>query len=501
MTQKEFLLHHAAKYSREGLTHKEKVKRYEDYLRSYSSTSSLSRDLVRLGVDKRKANKHEHEQNHSLCTHYKETGMLLPGLSMSPQSERYLMSLADPFYIWGANKVPKCPYGNGAPTQSVQILSRGSFQVGVNGTGSILMSPLAMASSSLFGVTATAAGNTANKAFQAPGGGATVLQFSSNSPYDHDSSQSKNMGFRIVNAGLRMKYVDKLLDRSGIVYEVVHPGGEDLFTYSENLIQQVLYRATQNHSITDDYESYSSIWTPTLPRVPVFNVKGANDGTDYFDLRRPNASSSWSRFNQASQISAFNVGMLIVGAEPGTTFYFEASTTVEFFVEIGLDQSTPDSSLDGVKRYASMSYNDPTVESIAESSARGVTVNALEKTSTGDLTADSFFNWVANAADQDSAVRSIVMDGFKSFASPQMSTSTSVSAGKLVPSGAIEPLPSIGGSILGESAVSQLQLDALGALTAPSGFGSAAPAADLAPLSALMPDLSAAAEMAPLMLV
>lgn len=499
MTQREFFAKHGAKFAREGLTHKEKVQRYENYLRSTMGEDNLSRDLVRLGKSKHLAGSHSHasKKNHTLCTNYRENGEILPGLVMSPSSERYLFSLGDPFYMWGANKVPKCPYGNGAPTQSVQIISRGSFKVGVNGTGGILMSPLAMTSSSLASVVGTSASNTANAAFQAPGGGVGVVQFNSNSPYDHEGSQSKNMGVRIVSSGIKCKYVDKLLDRSGIIYEVAHPGGEDLFTYSENLIQQALYRATQNHSITDDYESYSTIWSPTLPRTEVFNAKGGTDPSDAFDLRRPNASSCWSRYSQVSQTSAYNLGMLIVGAEPGTTFYFEASTIAEFFVEIGLNQATPDPALDGVKRYASMSMNDPTAESIAESSAQGVTLNALDKNAQGDLTADSFFNWVANAADQDSVVRSLVMDGYKNFSASGLSSKTVSGPNGPVAAGAIEPLPRPGASIMPQSAVSSFQLETLEGLSAPSGFGALETFSDATSLSELLPEV---AELAPLLL-
>lgn len=161
-------------------------------------------------------------------TEYKNKKAQLKGqnpfeTSLSPLSKAYALSLVDPF----TGPLACVPAFPSVPSQKIRAFSKGFFSTGVsaaNDFGFITMNPFAAVgnTSNFVSFSESAYGGSTISATFAAGSVNTVP---SNSPFATAAFGTTDAlaKFRIVSAGLRIRYTGTELNRGGVVVGFVHP--------------------------------------------------------------------------------------------------------------------------------------------------------------------------------------------------------------------------------------------------------------------------------------
>lgn len=394
LTYPEFLAKHAAKYK--NLSAAQKRARYEDYVRVKVEAEKSKRQLKKVKSSEagRSARKSS-QMAHSLATLFRETGNMIPGIDFSSASERYLYGLADPFHIWPNGKVPKVPMGSNGLTMSFQVKVAATAYANTQGMCVVEFSPLLCGLDTKQCAWFTSAANTSAPGVF-PAMGATGMD---NATAKSQFAANNHLAMRIVNAGLRVVPTGQERLLSGIAYSVLQPFGASVETATEEDIVQVLYRSSSIHPVNDHRDVISVVWSPTVSAEAIWTGSSAS-GTANDSV---NASHKWAISDLvAGNFAQPNMGVMVVGAEPGQPFYFEGIASIEFYAEAANFTEAAE-----FTRLATETESDPDAIAMADRSNGGVSLNATPKTKNGNVNADSFLNYLMKGASQVASLRTL----------------------------------------------------------------------------------------------
>ena len=314
-------------------------------------------------------------------------GQLGPGLNWSRPASRYLLSLADPFADVGQ---VGAPVGAAAPSVKNRAFARVRMYVGPDGCGIAMASALGgmtHANNALAVSNASFAGTDAFPVATAT----NMVGHTTNAIYGDD----KHHFGRIVSAGLRVEYTGEVVKRGGLCLSVLQPQGGSLDTTTFDDNAKFLWRTTSIHSVTNEPCYFSTLWSPTMPLVPT-------QATAAEQIKVVNAGGAMIALDLVDSYANFNMGIMITGAEPGSSFWVEFVGNYEYFGNTSQPSlSDQDSSI--TQAFATPSYTDPEADEVARSSA-GIAPNAMPKNTNGALTKAAQSAQVANAAQDNSSL-------------------------------------------------------------------------------------------------
>lgn len=470
LSYEQFCTKHAQKYA--TLTRSEKRKRYDDYRATFGSTNrpngsasaskggerrardyyggqQSDRNIGYMGSDSGASRQRQGSNRQSsegeLARAERNAAKELfssraseSSLKFPPNSLNYVHSLGDPFTMKKTNICPKVPSGSDGLTQSQQVFVDFTMTAGNNGTAACSFSPLAAASGSLGCVTYTnSPAYNGNERFPQPGDPGIDTNLTSNAPYAHTGPFAEATSVSIVNAGLRAKYIGKVVDREGACYEAL-TGGTSLDGIPGATVAQDYFRLSQIKSVTDDWKAYSSIWTPTnMDRANISLINGSAT-----NIIQANGSHRPTRLADVDTYARNNLGILITGAEPGSTYYCRAICTVEYYVSPGI-ALIGDQELDEFNLYSSASKDDPDVMAIVSNAAKGTALNVSQKTSDGQVTGTNWLDFMESGIKGVTSLASIASTGSKAISSIGEALSLEgifSSVGNMIPTGAFDAL-------------------------------------------------------------
>lgn len=235
LSKKQFLENKKQAFDAKNLSPQERSKRYKDYVLSKTMRSEAGGTKVpraKAGVG---------------------------GLSYSTMSEcskHYMHALCDP---WGVKETPCVPDAITLPSYKVSFFHRGTFAVGVNGSGFITVDPYdGVAGNAAMG-TKTDAGYTGVGYYPAL---PYVSNFSSNSPYAvSDFALGGISRRRVVAAGVKVRYIGPELTRGGRIIEYRHPNNYNAPTGSVDM----LLGNRETEPVPVDRAWHYAMWKPAVP--------------------------------------------------------------------------------------------------------------------------------------------------------------------------------------------------------------------------------------------
>jgi len=136
----------------------------------------------------------------------------------------YMGALCNPFDANNGACVPADLFP--LPSQKTKTFVRGTFALGTTGYGFISANPLGTNDNAILGCTqATSVGGGATSLAAYTN---TVGHFMAQLPFSSADYASGNVQYRLVAAGIRVKYVGKLLDRNGVVISFEDPDHQNV---------------------------------------------------------------------------------------------------------------------------------------------------------------------------------------------------------------------------------------------------------------------------------
>lgn len=179
-----------------------------------------------------------------------------PNVHISNCTKRYAMTLTNPFDVHGAG-LPCTPV---IPSLKQACFVKGTFSTGSNGFGFIMSQPLRAAVNDANFVWSSTASTTI---FQSEIADPNTAAYRSNAPYTASQLSNEEDGFtyRLVSAGLRIRYTGTTLNQGGSVYAISHPSHADLNQATLDEIRAL--NVTKNFAVDRDWAS--TLWCPVLP--------------------------------------------------------------------------------------------------------------------------------------------------------------------------------------------------------------------------------------------
>ena len=160
------------------------------------------------------------------------------------------------------------------PSQKIKVFLRGTFKVGVNGIGFIMMKPTGASNADSLHVTSEAS----------VGGATTLFDDYTNLgvglfdmlPFNILDFTSDNVRCRLVAAGIRIKYIGKLMERNGTVSALEDPDHINFGEYTFNQLDASPYCKVRRVG-DDEWDSQVNYSGPVTPSDVEFN-------SDYYPL-------------------------------------------------------------------------------------------------------------------------------------------------------------------------------------------------------------------------
>lgn len=295
----------------------------------------------------------------------KKTQAYRPTFDMSPCALDYLRVLYNPFDV-GVN--PCIPGITPTPSMKYKATTRGVFQVGTQGVGGVAFWPVRMCSRSpiyntagthqypaIIATNSTYAGldyaftNAASITSPAP---ADLLAFyGSTSPFDAvslgaprgDGSAVVACGrsLKLVGAGIRVQYVDKVLDMSGDYITWRNPNPTSALPgTADNLADLLALNSAAMNRVSDAYNGVT--YNPVLE-------------TDLSAMLEPANVAGLASTTLSNRLAC---GVFVANAQPGQRFAFEA---VAFYELSGTGVSVTASHSDPHAMGAILAINNPVV--------------------------------------------------------------------------------------------------------------------------------------------
>lgn len=229
-----------------------------------------------------------------------------PQVFLSKCSQGYALTLSNPFdhHGFGLTCTPTIP------SLKQNAFVKGTLNTGGNGFGFIMADPFAAACNDrncCWGSTSATAVNVAQIADP------NTFAVGTNSPYvsAQITGQEDGITFRVVSAGLRIRYTGTTLNQGGTVYALSHPSHSDMD--GATLVEVRAINVSKNFSVDRDW--ISVLWCPVTP-------------TDYgFQTSLPPINVPF---------------ILMMQVPPGTSLTFEFELNVNFeFVGAPIRGMTP----------------------------------------------------------------------------------------------------------------------------------------------------------------
>lgn len=180
-----------------------------------------------------------------------------PQIHISSCTRDYAMTLANPFDVHGKG-LTCTPV---IPSLKQNVFIKGTFQTGTaSGFGFLMADPFAAVAgdiNSLWTSTAATAVVVADIA------DANTQAAATNSAYTaaQISGQEGGIVYRVVSAGIRLRYTGTTLNQGGTIYSLSHPNHSDM---NQSDIPEVrALNVSKNHSVDRDW--ISALWCPVLP--------------------------------------------------------------------------------------------------------------------------------------------------------------------------------------------------------------------------------------------
>lgn len=243
-------------------------------------------------------------------------------------SSEYALSLENPFATGPVGCIPSYPT---IKSQRTKLWNRGSFDTGSDGYGFIVMNPWAVSSdanTTSAGIadgfvqystpTYTGAGViTLNVVGTPVAPSGSVVSAQPNSPFTRTQfgTTSALVQYRIVSAGLRIKFSGTALNQGGIVYGLHQPNHETLLNYTRDTMMSFdeggkFVITGQNSENPDKW--FTVLYKPVDPFDCEFAFNPTNPGT-------------------VTAATSFPMGFIVKTAATGSQpFEYEAFANVEF---------------------------------------------------------------------------------------------------------------------------------------------------------------------------
>lgn len=382
----EFRAKHKSRYA--GFPEREIRKRYDSYLLSFEANKQQGKVAIKpsakaessgVGMHSMQFSDPEHLDSGELA----KLGMLAPGVSLSKDSNMYVGALVDPedpSFIGAAY-----PEGGQGPSMKRRGFVRTTMQIGTNGNGFVLASPLAGIDSSLGCVSASDSAWAGGKAFPNSASGVGQNISTSNSVV---SGTVNNSDFaRVVAACVKISPAGRIIDEAGIISTVNSTAGEDLLAVTEDQLQTTMWRNSQIHEQPREADTkFSALWSPSFPNKPVIRVTGGEP-----ERVLANAASGICHIKDIDSFANYNLGILVTGGTPGFSYF------VEFYFHYECFQGESAATDNIIRQSATPSVTDEIAVALVDSST-GTTLNAVQKTDDGVPTSNSTSEWLGVAA-------------------------------------------------------------------------------------------------------
>lgn len=240
--------------------------------------------------------------------------------NMAPCAFEYFRALHDPFSL-ATN--PCIPAAFSAQSQKIRATTRGTFRVGGNGSGGVAFWPfrgafrdIATAGTS-FAPCLIATNDTYNQPDFNFTNNAVVtatpgLDYypGTTSPYTNAEFTSTARTVRLVAAGLRVQYIDKVLDMSGDYIAIRNPSCTTGFAADQDTVSQLLANRTATYNrVTEEWcgVTYAPLKATDLDPIPAPGL----------------ASTVLNQVSENAVGARFAGGVFIQNAQPGQRFGFE----------------------------------------------------------------------------------------------------------------------------------------------------------------------------------
>lgn len=186
-----------------------------------------------------------------------------PRVALSQCTRQYAATLIDPFNHHG-HGVPCVP---SMPSWKTFVFARGQMSTGSAGIGWLILNPLraiANDGNSIRFTTPAFAGTTIDPV----AAGVTII--SGNSPYalSQFSGQELGISYRIVSAGIRMRYAGAEIERGGTITAVQHPNHANLDNATIANLNSL--SVAKRYAVDRNWTSVQ--WCPVFPDEYVFRT-------------------------------------------------------------------------------------------------------------------------------------------------------------------------------------------------------------------------------------
>jgi len=240
LSKADFNQKHQAKFDKAGLSKAERSKRYKQY----QLTFAMKTQGV-VGRSKQAAE--PFRENRVLNTSYS---------NFSQCTKDYATALMDP---WNVVRPPCVPDTICLPSYKFGVRARGTFVVGLQGTGFVFINPYVCYGGTTAGFRTDASFNSQD----VEGGGITGNDpFFNDSPFvAADFGAALNQS-RLVGAGLRARYTGTEINRSGQAVIFRSPTNRDfLAPGSQSVTNLLTYKETSTAPVDRDW--HYAVWRPT----------------------------------------------------------------------------------------------------------------------------------------------------------------------------------------------------------------------------------------------
>ena len=288
LSKQQFINKHKSKFQKLGLGTQQIDARYRSYVQGFKNSSNNAR-LPKGSVN----------SANSRISNSARTGIDMTYSTMAECSKKYLTVICNP---WAPVAGVCVPDTITIPSYKVSFFTRGTFTVGVNGTGWVSMNPYVCWGDQPWLQLTT-------NLYVSP----DVDNSEINTHYDsvtNNSSftQSQFTAFgrlrrRLVAGGIKARYIGAELTRSGRMVEFREPINESVFATGTNQTFATLLGNRETVPMPVDRQYHYAIWRPAVP-----------EDTAYMSI---------GNLAQACLLIA------VEGAPPGSTFEYDATAHFE----------------------------------------------------------------------------------------------------------------------------------------------------------------------------